>query len=217
MNRSGMTLVVSAAALLALGMASCSATSTTTGARNPSSASSGASSAPVASPVPSNSATSPGSVPVPAAPADPVAAAAWEALMSPVGEYAASASYQGVIDRFGPVEPYLSVQAAEERHIDALTRQLQRLGVTVPANPYAGKIAAPTDLRAAASAWAAGEVNNVAMYDRLLTKTSGDAALTRVFGNLRRASQEMHLPAFRAAAAHGGQLTPDQMRELGMG
>ncbi|MEI2828032.1 MAG: hypothetical protein V9F04_17730 [Dermatophilaceae bacterium] len=153
---------------------------------------------------------------IPAAPTDPVAAAAWEALMGPDGEYAASASYQAVIAAYGPVEPYVSIQAAEERHIDALTRQLQRLGVTVPANPYVGTIPAPKDLTTAAKNWATGEVANVAMYDKLAAAAKGDAALTRVFGNLRRASQEMHLPAFTAAAESGGTLTRDQMTALGL-
>ena len=153
---------------------------------------------------------------LPAPPADPVAAAAWEALMSSDGEDAASASYQAVIAAYGTVEPYVSIQAAEERHIDALTRQLQRLGVTVPPNPYVGKIPAPTDLKTAATNWATGEVANVAMYDRLAAAAKGDAALTRVFGNLRRASQEMHLPAFTAAAESGGTLTRDQMTALGL-
>ncbi|WP_298585203.1 hypothetical protein [uncultured Kocuria sp.] len=155
------------------------------------------------------------SVSTPPAPADPLAAAAWEALMSPEGEYAASAQYQAVIAEFGPVEPYVSIQAAEERHIDALTRQLERRGVTVPPNPYAGTIPAPADLEAAATAWAAWEVDNVALYDRLLDEVGGDQALTRVFSNLRSASQESHLPAFEAAAANGGRLTPEQMRDLG--
>ena len=153
---------------------------------------------------------------LPAPPADPVAAAAWEALMSPDGEYAASASYQAVIAAYGTVEPYVSIQAAEERHIDALTRQLQRLGVTVPPNPYVGKIPAPKNLKTAATNWATGDVANVAMYDRLAAAAKGDAALTRVFGNLRRASQEMHLPAFTAAAESGGTLTRDQMTALGL-
>ena len=56
-------------------------------------------------------------------------AIAWEALMSPVGEYAAAAMYQAVIDEFGPVEPYVTIKSAEERHIDALIRQLDRYGV----------------------------------------------------------------------------------------
>lgn len=157
------------------------------------------------------------SVSTPPAPADPVAAAAWEALMSPEGEYAASAQYRAVVDEFGPVEPYASIQAAEEQHVDALTRQLERLGVTVPPNPYTGRISAPTDLEAAATAWAAWETDNIALYDRLLEEVRGDEPLTRVFTNLRSASQEIHLPTFEAAAANGGRLTPEQMRDLGHG
>nr|WP_165440205.1 hypothetical protein [Kocuria rosea] len=157
------------------------------------------------------------SVSIPPAAADPLAAAAWEALMSPEGEYAASAQYRAVVDEFGPVEPYASIQAAEEQHVDALTRQLERLGVTVPPNPYTGRISAPTDLEAAATAWAAWETDNIALYDRLLEEVRGDEPLTRVFTNLRSASQEIHLPTFEAAAANGGRLTPEQMRDLGHG
>lgn len=144
------------------------------------------------------------------------AAAAWEALMSPVGEYAASASYQAVIDEFGEVEPYVTIRQGEERHIMALTRQLERMGVEVPDNPYLGEVAAPADLQAAAQAWADGEVENVALYDRLAAMAADDSRLTHVFGNLRYASQEEHLPAFEAAAAGDGTLTQAQMDELGM-
>lgn len=151
----------------------------------------------------------------PSPPVDPTARAAWDALMGPDGEYAAAASYQAVIDRYGPVEPYISIKAGEERHIEALVRQLGRFDTTAPANPYLGKIAAPTDLTSAAKAWADGEVANVAMYDELLIAAKNDPGLTRVFTNLRRASQEMHLPAFKAAADNGGQLTADQMDTLG--
>lgn len=138
------------------------------------------------------------------------AAVAWEALMGPDGEYAAAASYSAVIDSFGQVQPYVDIKAAEERHIDALIRQLNRLGVQAPPNPYLGKLAAPADLGSAAQAWATGEVLNVEMYDQLLTQTS-DASLVRVLENLRRASQESHLPLFELAAANGGTLTPEQM------
>lgn len=98
-------------------------------------------------------------------------AIAWEALMSPVGEYAASAMYQAVIDKFGQVEPYVTIRVAEERHISALIRQLDRYGVKVPANPYLGAVAAPAKLQAAAEAWAIGEIENVTMYDKLLGKS----------------------------------------------
>lgn len=141
------------------------------------------------------------------------AALAWDALMGPDGEYAAAASYAAVIDEFGDVEPYVTIKAAEERHIDALIRQLDRYGVDVPDNPYLGNLEAPADLQSAASAWAVGEVANVELYDVLLEQTD-DANLTRVFTNLRRASLESHLPTFEAAAAAGGTLTAEDMAAM---
>ena len=135
---------------------------------------------------------------------------AWLALLGPDGEYAASAMYQAVIDEFGDIEPYVSIKEGEERHIDALTRQLERMGYEVPDNPYLGEVSAPADLQTAAEAWAVGEVANVEMYDELLTQTE-DRTLIRVLENLRRASLESHLPLFELAADNGGSLTPEQM------
>jgi hypothetical protein len=135
---------------------------------------------------------------------------AWFALLSPEGEYAAAAMYQAVIDEFGDVEPYVSIKEGEERHIDALTRQLERMGYEVPQNPYLGKVSAPADLQSAAEAWAIGEIANVEMYDELL-RDAEDENLVRVLENLRRASLESHLPLFELAAENGGSLTPEQM------
>jgi predicted nucleic acid-binding protein len=135
---------------------------------------------------------------------------AWSALLGPDGEYAAAAMYQAVIDEFGDVEPYVSIKEGEERHIGALTRQLERMGYEVPDNPYLGEVLAPADLQTAAEAWAEGEIVNVDMYDELLTQTD-DETLIRVLENLRRASLESHLPLFELAADNGGSLTPEQM------
>jgi hypothetical protein len=137
---------------------------------------------------------------------------AWFALMSPDGEYAAAASYQAVIDAFGPVEPYATIKEGEDRHIDALIRQLNRLGYEAPANPYLGEIEAPADLQTAAKAWAVGEIANVEMYDDLLA-IAGDSNIERVLTNLRRASLESHLPLFELAAQNGGTLELDQMMQ----
>ena len=132
------------------------------------------------------------------------------ALMGPEGEYAAAASYESVLDKYGQVEPYATIYQAELRHINALTRQLQNLGEPVPSNPYTGKITAPKDLTTAAEAWAEGEILNVELYDDLIYKTD-NSNLLRVLGNLRRASLESHLPAFELAAEFGGTLTAEQM------
>jgi hypothetical protein len=132
------------------------------------------------------------------------------ALMGPEGEYAAAASYLAVLDKYGSVEPYQTIYQAELRHIDALIRQLERLGEEVPENSYLGKITAPEDLVSAAEAWAIGEVLNVELYDQLISKTQ-NANLLKVLSNLRIASLESHLPAFELAAQGDGTLTAEQM------
>ena len=136
---------------------------------------------------------------------DSDAALAWDALLSPTGEYAAAASYLAALDRFGEVEPYATILEGELRHIDALTRQLDRAGIEAPDNPYIGLVVAPNNLQTAAEAWAEGEIDNVALYDELLDRAD-DSRLVTVLGNLRRASLESHLPLFEAAAAAGGTL-----------
>ena len=109
------------------------------------------------------------------------------------------------------MQPHARIAAAEERHIAALVRQLERMGVEVPANPYLGKVTAPDDLLAAATAWAEGEVDNVALYDRLIDQVAGDQALTRVFENLRRASQKRAIcrPSGGSGQWRHDGLTPD--------
>ncbi len=144
-----------------------------------------------------------------------VKAALLEALTGPDGEYAAYAMYSAVIDKYGDVEPYVTIREAEARHIEALKRQLDQYGIDYPTeNPYIGKVTAPDSLEAAAQAWADGEIVNVKMYDRLLEQIPADQYpnVVRVFENLRRASLEAHLPMFQTAAKNGGTLTPEQMQ-----
>ncbi len=207
MNRQFGAIVLAVA--LALSLAACSTT-----APSPSATSTGTSVAPTPTATDTTAPSGSASAPTPA-PGTP-AAAAWEALMGTNGEYANLARYGAIIDKFGPVQPYVNVKTAEEQHISALVRQLQRFRAEVPANPYLGKTTAPADLLSAAKAGVAGEEANVAMFDTLLPQVT-DLGLTRVFTNLRRASQEMHLPLFQAAVEHGGTLTVAQMVELGLG
>lgn len=144
--------------------------------------------------------------------ADPAAVAAWEALMGTEGEYAAAASYQVVLEAFGPdTEPYRTILEGEQVHIQALTRQLERHGVQVPENPYIGQIAPPSDLRETARAWAASEAANVMLYDTLMVAARSDSRLSQMFLTLRRTSEQEHLPMFREAAAGDGTLSTEQM------
>jgi len=73
----------------------------------------------------------------------------------------------------------LAPKEGEERHIDALTRQLERRGYDVPENPYLSVASPPADLQSAAEAWAEGEIANVEMYDDLIAQTD-DKNLLRV-------------------------------------
>lgn len=111
-------------------------------------------------------------------------------------EYRAWATYDQVIRDFGPVLPFTRIRAAEERHIDALRTLFARYGLPVPNNPWLGKVRRYTSLHEACEAGVAAEIANGAIYDRLLAATRREDLL-RVFRNLREASQQRHLPAFK--------------------
>lgn len=128
-----------------------------------------------------------------------------EALAGPDGEYAARAEYDAILKKFGDVQPFATIAATEQRHIEALKRHFEMRGLTVPADEYKGKVTAPATLADAAAAGVKAEERNVAMYDRLLAATGNQRDLQTVFTHLQWASREHHLPAFKTAAANGGR------------
>ena len=83
-------------------------------------------------------------------------------------ERKAEATYAAVIAKFGPVRPFSNIIEAEQRHASALERQLRRLGLTVPPNPWTGKVSAPATLKEACESAVEGEIENIALYDRLI-------------------------------------------------
>lgn len=111
-------------------------------------------------------------------------------------ERKAEATYAAVIDKFGPVRPFSNIIEAEQRHASALERQLLRLGLSVPPNPWAGKVSAPATLKEACESAVQGEIENIALYDRLIPMIA-DPAARQVMESLQAASRERHLPAFR--------------------
>ncbi|WP_018408690.1 ferritin-like domain-containing protein [Methylocystis rosea] len=114
-------------------------------------------------------------------------------------EYKAHATYQGVIDRFGPVRPFVNIIEAEERHANALLRLFERFGIEPPKDRWAGQVPAPSSLAEACKAGVEAEIENAAMYERLLAQVS-DARVRDVLTRLQQASQQRHLPAFRRCA-----------------
>lgn len=111
-------------------------------------------------------------------------------------EYKARATYRKIIETFGPVRPFVNIVEAEDRHVRALLDLFAAFGIAPPADPWPARVVAPASLREACAAGVQAEIDNAAMYDRLLAAV-GDPAVAAVLRNLQRASQENHLPAFR--------------------
>jgi rubrerythrin len=111
-------------------------------------------------------------------------------------EYRARASYRKVIEAFGPVRPFANIVEAEDRHAKALLALFERFGAEPPQDTWPGRVKAPSTLVEACRAGVEGEIENEAMYERLIAQITDPEVLT-VMRRLQRASQERHLPAFR--------------------
>lgn len=126
-----------------------------------------------------------------------------EALLQALDdEYKAVATYEQVIADLGPIRPFTNIVEAERRHIEALRGLFDRYGVAMPANAWHGATASFGSVAEACAAGVDAEIENAAMYDDLIAATD-HADIIEVFENLRRASQENHLPAFRRCARRG--------------
>lgn len=110
-------------------------------------------------------------------------------------EYRAWAVYEQVIDDFGAVRPFTSIQKAEENHIAALETLFERYGLEVPANEWAGSIASFDTLAEACEAGVQAEMDNAGLYAQLFEMVD-NPDIIQVFTSLQNASQTKHLPAF---------------------
>lgn len=124
-------------------------------------------------------------------------------------EYKAHTTYDQVIRDFGPVRPFVNIVEAEARHIAALLTLFERYGLPVPPNPWPGKTPRYPSVDAACVAAVQAEIDNAALYDRVLASTCRPDILA-VYQALRSASQDRHLPAFqrcaqRSAGGAGGR------------
>jgi hypothetical protein len=97
----------------------------------------------------------------------------------------------------------VNIVESEARHIDALVGLLRRYGLEVPANPWPGKVPSYASVVEACRAGVEAEIDNAALYDRLLAGTTRPDLLA-VYRNLQQASQHNHLPAFRRGVERRG-------------
>ena len=121
-------------------------------------------------------------------------------LMALQDEYKAWSFYEQVIDRFGAVRPFTSIQRAEENHMAALVSLFDRYGLEVPVNEESASEA--SGLESVAEACELGvlaEMGNAALYDELFGMVD-NADIIQVFTALQAASQTKHLPALERCA-----------------
>jgi rubrerythrin len=118
-------------------------------------------------------------------------------------EYRARAAYYKVIESFGPVQPFVNIVEAEERHAQALLAQFDRLGTKPPKDTWPARVTAPRTMTEACEGAVQAELDNAAMYERLIAQVT-DPVVRRVLRRLQEASQERHLPAFRRCLSRRG-------------
>jgi len=111
-------------------------------------------------------------------------------------EYKAWATYDQVIQDFGPIRPFINIREAESRHIDALHRVYSDYGLMPPDNTWVGKVSRYDSVESACASAVQAEIENADLYERIMPSTERPQILS-VFRNLHDASQQRHLPAFR--------------------
>ena len=115
-------------------------------------------------------------------------------------EYHAYEVYKKVIEKFGNVNPFANIIVAEQNHINATLSFLQKYNVEPPVNNWADKIEIPDTLIECCEVGVAAEIDNIKMYDNLLSYTQ-EEDIKDMFFRLQAASFNNHLPAFRSCVA----------------
>ncbi|HAA54402.1 MAG TPA: DUF2202 domain-containing protein [Myxococcales bacterium] len=122
-----------------------------------------------------------------------------EALLD---EYKAEATYNKIIAKFGPTDPFSNIMGAETKHSTSLEKMYDTYQLTPPDNPYKDDDSSLPDFASVKEACEGGvqaEIANIAIYDRWLKMELPDNIKT-VFTSLRDASRDKHLPAFQKCA-----------------
>ena len=117
-------------------------------------------------------------------------------------EYKSRATYAQVIEKFGPVRPFVNIHEAENRHIEALKRLFAAYQIEIPVDHWPGHLTAPETLREACRQAIEAEQDNMTMYDRILAETT-EPDVRRVLEHLQAASRDRHLPAFERCLQRG--------------
>ncbi len=111
-------------------------------------------------------------------------------------EFKAYETYTKIIEKFGFVQPFVNIKEAEAIHYSALIQLMQKYNIEVPINNWSSKIEIPNTLIECCEMGVAGEIENISMYNNLLSYAT-DADVKDVLFRLQAASYNNHLPTFR--------------------
>lgn len=111
-------------------------------------------------------------------------------------EYLAQARYDTIIAKFGSIRPFTQIKTAEQRHISALLSLFKKYNIKVPEDNAKQYTKEPGSLKEAFQAGVEGEVDNIAMYNKLASLSGLPQDVKVVMKQLGDASQN-HLTAFR--------------------
>lgn len=115
-------------------------------------------------------------------------------------ERRAGAFYAAVLETYPDLMPFSRIIQSELRHQQMLITLLESHGLPVPADERSSEqFEVPATTNAACQAGAQAELDNVALYDRLLADVE-DGGVRDVFLRLQAMSRDRHLPAFRRFA-----------------
>lgn len=112
-------------------------------------------------------------------------------------EFKAYETYTRIIQKFGNINPFVNIKEAEAIHYSSLIQLMQKYSVEVPQNDWVTKeIFIPNSQIECCEMGVAGEIDNIAMYNHLLTYAKDSDIIDMLF-RLQAASYNNHLPAFR--------------------
>ncbi len=126
-------------------------------------------------------------------------------------EYKAASLYQGVLGKFGNQRPFSNIIRAERHHIGMLITLLKTYNQKIPANPYQNgskaRPAIPSSILSACKKSITAEIDNIALYNnRIIPAVSTYPDVRNIMIQLRNASEQRHLQAFKRCVARGGKV-----------
>ncbi|MCM3690176.1 ferritin-like domain-containing protein [Neobacillus niacini] len=111
-------------------------------------------------------------------------------------EHLAQARYDTIIAKFGSIRPFAQIKSAEQRHISALLSLFEKYKIKVPEDNAKLYTKEPGSLKEAFQSGVVGEVDNIAMYNKLTSISDIPQDVKVVMKQLGEASQN-HLVAFK--------------------